>query len=217
MLIAERLFLIALGIFILVALFLNHFHSSYYANIFIKEDGMVENATALGLLFIAILQLVRWVKCHRHKPFWWKLGVASSVVLFLFGAGEEISWGQRIFGIESNPFFMYNNAQSETNFHNLVVYDTKINKLIFGKLFSFFLLIYFLLLPWLYEKIKLIKNTSETFGIPIARWEHSIAFVSAVLLVYGTGIEKPSELLELSFAFVVAALMLRPKNNFIFE
>ena len=31
---------------------------------------------------------------------------------------EEISWGQRIFGIESNEFFKTYNDQQETNLHN---------------------------------------------------------------------------------------------------
>lgn len=33
---------------------------------------------------------------------------------------EEISWGQRIFGIESPPFFAENNVQGETNLHNFL-------------------------------------------------------------------------------------------------
>jgi hypothetical protein len=33
--------------------------------------------------------------------------------------GEEISWGQRIFGIETPAFIADANRQSELNFHNL--------------------------------------------------------------------------------------------------
>jgi hypothetical protein len=46
-------------------------------------------------------------------------------------AGEEISWGQRIFGWATPDFFRENNIQGETNFHNM---DTQLfqNILYFG-------------------------------------------------------------------------------------
>ena len=40
-------------------------------------------------------------------------------LIFIFGAGEEISWGQRIFNVESSEYFLENNAQGETNLHNM--------------------------------------------------------------------------------------------------
>ncbi|MCB1121119.1 MAG: hypothetical protein KJT03_06205 [Verrucomicrobiae bacterium] len=40
-------------------------------------------------------------------------------ILFLFGAGEEISWGQRIFGFETPPAIREINGQDEFNVHNI--------------------------------------------------------------------------------------------------
>jgi hypothetical protein len=53
---------------------------------------------------------------------------------FLFVAGEEISWGQRLFGIEAGGVFdgrteipiLEKNVQSETNLHNFVPIHTKV-------------------------------------------------------------------------------------------
>ena len=68
-------------------------------------------------------------------------------LVFLFGAGEEISWGQRIFNTESSEFFLKNNAQQETNLHNLVVGGVKINKLVFGKGIAIFIVLYLVVFP----------------------------------------------------------------------
>jgi hypothetical protein len=44
-----------------------------------------------------------------------------AVALFcLFVAGEEISWGQRLFGYRPTPYFLEHNFQQEVNLHNLV-------------------------------------------------------------------------------------------------
>jgi hypothetical protein len=41
------------------------------------------------------------------------------IVVLILMAGEEISWGQRIFHWSTPEFFLDNNAQRETNLHNL--------------------------------------------------------------------------------------------------
>ncbi|MCL2451890.1 hypothetical protein FWD20_03435 [Candidatus Saccharibacteria bacterium] len=41
------------------------------------------------------------------------------ILILILMAGEEISWGQRIFGWSTPEFFLENNSQRETNFHNL--------------------------------------------------------------------------------------------------
>ena len=42
-------------------------------------------------------------------------------IAWLIFALEEISWGQRIFGIESPEFFLGHNYQQETNIHNFFI------------------------------------------------------------------------------------------------
>ena len=88
-----------------------------------QEDGELENLTALGLLIGSVLLFVRFIKVYKTKnKLWISLNVLMILGLF-FGYGEEISWGQRIFEVESSEFFSQNNAQNETNLHNLKVGD----------------------------------------------------------------------------------------------
>jgi len=44
-------------------------------------------------------------------------------LLFFFGGGEEISWGQRIFGWKTPETFEKENIQRETNIHNLKMFN----------------------------------------------------------------------------------------------
>ena len=133
-------------------------------------------------------------------------------LFFFFGAGEEISWGQRIFGLESSDFFKENNAQGETNFHNLVVGETKINKLVFSKLMFLCLFFYFVIFPFLYKKIKVIRNLSNQFAIPVARTHHIIVFLSFTGLVLTMDSSRNWEVLELMFAVVFFLIFYRPFN-----
>lgn len=91
----------------------------------VKEDGLVEWLGALGLFAGAGLFLAAFVVAHRRGPdatglsrlgIWFLLLMA--VLLFVAG-GEEISWGQRIFGFGNPNDLGEFNAQGETNLHNL--------------------------------------------------------------------------------------------------
>ena len=90
-----------------------------YVN-FAKEDGPVEYATTvfffLSFLFSTIIGL-KFIKVKKN--FFALLYFLLSASFFIAGF-EEISWGQRIFQIETSEFFS-ENFQNETNFHNLEV------------------------------------------------------------------------------------------------
>ena len=99
----------------------------YFDEVYAKEDGYVEYGTALFLFCSSILLLYRFFKLQKFKKPLWKFGILMLAVIFLFGTGEEISWGQRIFNVESSEYFLENNAQGETNLHNMVVDGKKVN------------------------------------------------------------------------------------------
>ncbi len=89
------------------------------------EDGPVEYATALGFLIASVIFV-------RHA---WPLLVQKQIVipykrflsisflligvLCFFVCMEEISWGQRIIGIETPEVLSTINTQNEINLHNL--------------------------------------------------------------------------------------------------
>ena len=86
------------------------------------EDGVIENVSAAfyGLAsagFLLVL-LKRGVIGAHHG--WSRYLVTVGWVIFTFVAmGEEISWGQRVFGFETPPELREANWQDEFNFHNL--------------------------------------------------------------------------------------------------
>lgn len=85
----------------------------------LREDGVVENLTAILLALAAALAIAATI--------WIPGPLAWARMFFLLFAGfcvllalEEISWGQRLFGIESGPFFQTYSDQQEINFHNVM-------------------------------------------------------------------------------------------------
>jgi hypothetical protein len=81
-----------------------------------REDGPVEIASAVACLLLSVVAARRFLRSPRGA----RAPSAALAILGVVGAGEEISWGQRIFGIESPPFFASHNVQGETNLHNLL-------------------------------------------------------------------------------------------------
>ena len=62
-------------------------------------------------VFVLAIPLAR-----RRWAYRWFFGLLALAGLYTFM--EEISWGQRLFAIESPEFFAQNNSQGETNLHN---------------------------------------------------------------------------------------------------
>lgn len=189
----------------------------YFDEVYTVEDGFVENGSAIFLLSSSLLLLYRFFKLFKQKAFFWKVGILALVVVFFFGAGEEISWGQRIFNLESSQFFIENNAQGETNLHNMVVGETKINKLIFSQLLTVVLVIYLIITPFLYRKFEWIKNLVNKFAVPIVQWHHTIAFlIGTALLLFITSTRK-WEIYEFAFSVIFLLIFINPFNKEIYK
>lgn len=77
------------------------------------EDGVIEWATVVVLL-VASAAAFYSARDHRAKP----IRIAVALVFFAF-AGEEISWGQRIFMFATPEPLAAINVQSEFTFHNI--------------------------------------------------------------------------------------------------
>jgi hypothetical protein len=136
----------------------------------------------------------------------------------LFGAMEEISWGQRILGIESPGWFLKHNKQGEMNLHNLLIYGVNINKLVFGKILGILIGFYLLAVPLLYRFNHRFKKFVNRWGIPIAQNYQILLSVLVIILVQLhlslTG--RAGELLELCNCFVFLLILVHPYNRQIF-
>jgi len=183
------------------------FPSSFYP--YVREDGFTETLTVFVFLFSMIFSLYLSLRLKNGLH---RLTYFILFLLFLFGLGEEISWGQRIFNLQSPDFFLDNNAQKETNFHNLKIGDVKINKLLFGKILGIFLAVYFLIFPLLFRKSKKFKNLIQKFQIPLPHNYHIICFTLCFLMVEFTKSSRRGELMEVGGACIFFLILLYPLN-----
>jgi len=87
------------------------------------EDGLAEWIQAIFLLLSFIIFLINFIYSLRN-------GVSPDFValvfslLSLFAFLEEISYGQRLFGIETPYYFERYNVHREINIHNLLPFDS---------------------------------------------------------------------------------------------
>jgi len=179
---------------------------------FVEEDGTVENITAIMLFATSILSVVRAKQFAGQKQHVWVFTQIVLAVFFFFAAGEEISWGQRIFHIQSGEFFLEHNAQGETNLHNLVVGHTKINKLIFSQMLTVVLVLYFLFLEFLAKKVKWIGNLVRYFNVPLPKLHHTVMMLFSAVIIQGIYYPRHDELLECVFAIIFFLIFLHPKK-----
>lgn len=189
----------------------------YFNTVYTVEDGLLENIT---VIFLLIGSLTCWRRClilrhEKTKLFVWMCFLLGA--LFFFGAGEEISWGQRIFGVETPEFFRQHNIQHETNIHNLVMGGVKINKLIFGLILGILIAIYVLIFPLLYSTVEKVRKLIDSFAIPLPRLIHILFYLALFIIVETTPSSKKGEVVEFGGAAIFVLIVLFPRNWHIFQ
>ena len=211
--ITENLIVSFLIITVVIGIYFFYTNKDFYAYL-VQEDGFFENLTSIFLFLSSFYLFYFFISNIKLKSIWWKMGIIIMIIGLFFGAGEEISWGQRIFHIESSKFFNENNSQKETNLHNMIVDGVKLNKLIFSNLLSIIFSIYFLILPILWRKNNFIKKTINQFGIPIANNYQVIIFmISSLIIILSISNERKWEIWEYTFALTMFLIVLNPLNK----
>ena len=126
----------------------------------ITEDQWGEYGTSVcfsisGLLLIAL-------SFKRGRPFpkvvWAIIGLCS-----IFIAGEEISWGQRIFNFSTPQLFRQGNLQGEINLHNLKDLTFIDKHMIHGII----LLVWSILSGAISLQMPRLKSRLQTIGFPL--------------------------------------------------
>ncbi len=148
-----------------------------------REDGPIETAGAVLFLVAGVGFLVAAVRSARRRLDTIGGGGRRTIafvvlaVLMLVCCGEEVSWGQRIFGWRAPPIFSILNAQNETNLHNIqIVHQWNpdgsekgfVGKLVnMNRLFSLFWLTVFVVLPVAVGVSNRVRRRVEEVGIPV--------------------------------------------------
>jgi len=123
------------------------------------------------------------------------------LLLFMFFVGmEEISWGQRIIGIETSDFFMEHNHQREFNLHNLSF--VKYTKMLFHNGVLAWLLLSWI--PW--RKLGILGRLLEWLKVPKIPPFTAPYFILALVFAYFGIIPKSEEFNELIFGYGFALL-----------
>lgn len=214
------------GSFLLFAVFLSRTNQDAFVHQFVPEDGLLESITAL-LLFCVLLVCVNrlWIlRSVRSRKF---LGMIAFVALAgLFGAGEEISWGQRIFDWQTPEYFVEYNKQNETGLHNLVFeIDGKklsVNKIIFGTGLALAMIIYLFVMTPLYRSHRnrggAFSKFIDRMAIPMPENYQVLGYVVVVacveLLVDSA---KRGEITEFAGSIVFLLNVTFPSNREIFD
>ena len=209
--------IIGLVLVILITGFILFYTDLHLFETYVQEDGIVEWLTVLGLLLGVGVCVSRFGKLRTFRNWWFLFVTLDLGLLLFFAAGEEISWGQRIFGIKSSEFFLEKNAQGETNLHNLVVDGVKLNKIIFSIGLIAVLAIYLLIVPILYRKTQAIKNWLDKSAVPVAQWYQVISILVLFALTVLLRHEKRAELLEAGIALLFFLIIRYPLNRYIFD
>lgn len=168
-----------------------HPHAYYDA---MQEDRTLEWASfwsffIAGLVFFAAAWRQR--RTTRTLP-WFLSGLALFCIIV---AMEEISWGQRVFGLRPAEFFLAENYQQEINIHNVASTDQRLF------VFRAIILAYGVLLP-LSASVPFVRRLYDRLGVV----SPPTALAPAMLLLFWVHLEYPwkftGELVECGVGFV---------------
>jgi hypothetical protein len=160
------------------------------------EDGAVEYATAVTFLVCSFTAaILAFRRRRRNLPY--AILVLFAIVFFAM-CGEEISWGQRIFGMETLEAFKGANVQNENNLHNMFGYMA-------DHIFILGVFVYGVAFPVLHWKYPFFRKLFDYVGLPIASLGLAVGFLVISGLhdwTVGRGLGqwiglRPSELREL--------------------
>lgn len=146
------------------------------------DDSLIENLGTLYLFFASAIFLFLFSKDRKGNDFIFfksKKNIFYLLlgILFFFAAGEEISWGQRIFDWQTSDWFGQYNSQKETNLHNLVFFSA-------NKLFTLFWLLYCIIVPILNKVSSIIADFFQRINLPIVPIWLSVFFLISYVASY---------------------------------
>jgi len=147
-----------------------------------SEDGPVEYLGALCWFGAAVAFFLAFFNSERGvRIAGWKMRrnwfFALLGILFIFAGGEEISWGQRIFGFETPDALREMNTQSELSVHNLTIFGERDSEnvwtyrytkwLSIERMFNVFWLGYCFLFPIAVRSLGVLRKPVDALNVPV--------------------------------------------------
>lgn len=146
----------------------------------IPEDHYFELVGAFSFLVTSLLffygfQLARKTLDNSWISLVKKLVYLGLALLFFFGAGEEISWGQRLLGFQTPEPLSQVNRQEEFNLHNLSAWEAS-SFFDPDRLFDIFWFLFAVVIPAAALVLPSFKRMAGKF-IPIVSWGIGLLFL----------------------------------------
>jgi hypothetical protein len=181
----QRSFIFKPAIYVLLAVYITLTYpilamGNNWVSAAIPEDHYFELVGAFSLLVTSLLFLYGFFRARKVLEKTWislvkQLVYLGLALLFFVGAGEEISWGQRILGFQTPQPLSQVNRQEEFNLHNLRAWEAS-SFLDPDRLFDMFWFLFAVLTP----AVALVAPSFKRFAgqfIPIVFWGISILFL----------------------------------------
>jgi hypothetical protein len=154
----------------------------------IAEDSWVENLGAVGLFLTGGFFAACFVRVIRQssgrESRLRTLSFLGLALLFFLGGGEEISWGQRLFGWATPEMLQQTNVQHETNLHNLAWMHGWLDM---GRLFQIFTLVFTIVVPAIAARSSAARHFFERF-MPVLPWQLGVPFAANFVLSKVAGV-----------------------------
>lgn len=157
------------------------------------EDALVENIGAGAYLVSAVILFGLYVRSRKTGGVFCGRQTRGNIYFLLLGAlffvcaGEEISWGQRIFNWDTPALLMEHNAQRETNLHNLTIFQASDDKsplagmLNMTRLLSLFFLAYCFVFPLAFFCLGRVRRLQAWAGVPVPALIGAVPFAAAYI------------------------------------
>lgn len=169
-----------------------------------SEENLVEKISEALLFAATALLVARTVTLRRTRNRPRLLFSAALALVFFVISMEEISWFQRILGIEKPPSIFSGNLQEETNFHNFFTHPVEM---------AYYTAAYALLIlvPFLNERFRLFERVGALAELVPSR---AILFLAAPLafINYADWNRLPEQTIAFLTLLILGYYALRLKN-----
>lgn len=159
--------------------------------LFTQEDRIFETLSAVFFLLTALLFVAAYFRAAEGHTRLKRLSYLALALCFLIFAGEEISWGQRIFDTGDSEVIRSINKQNETNIHNLQWLEDRgddasfpLNLLYPGTMFLIFTISVWFIIP---VAAALYQPAQRFFDalMPIFPWQLFLLMILNFALYFG--------------------------------
>ena len=163
--------LAALAVWLAYVKFGRHVLGDRAVSVINREDGVIEGGTVLCFLAASAGSAVLAARSPNKAR---KVFCGVLAVGFFMCAGEEMSWGQHLFGWKAPEAITKVNVQAETNLHNLSGYFAD-HAFIAGTFF------YGGVLPFVAARSAVWRRVFDRFGLLVASLGLAVAFILVTL------------------------------------